>query len=84
MAGFEGRALRSAKATVPFLARFTGQGVAACSGAPVIVRTKVWVSEPAAFLAVIWILYFPDLVGVPEITPVVVFLVKPAGSGAAS
>ena len=83
MAGFEGSALRSAKATVPFLARFTGHGVDAASAAPVIDKAKVWVSKPEALLAVIWILNFPDLVGIPEITPVVVFTTKPAGSGVA-
>ena len=32
--GIDGRVLRSAKATVPFLARFTGQGVASGDANP--------------------------------------------------
>ena len=39
--GVDGRAVRSAKATVPFLARFTGQGVELGDGNPLIVRFKV-------------------------------------------
>src|SRR5205823_11255720 len=78
--GVDGRAVRSAKATIPFLARFTGQGVEAAATAPVIVRAKVPVPVPEAFVAVSWILNVPDLVGVPEITPVVGLRFKPAGS----
>ena len=79
MAGFEGRALRSAKATGPFLARFTGQGVAAASTAPVIVIGKVPLPVPEPFVAVRLRLYVPLLDGVPETTPVGLKL-KPAGS----
>ncbi len=44
--GVDGRVVRSAKAMVPFLARFTGQGVESGDGNPVIVRCKVPVSVP--------------------------------------
>jgi hypothetical protein len=39
--GVDGRVVRSANATVPFLARFTGQGVEQGGTAPVIIRFKV-------------------------------------------
>ena len=78
--GVDGRAVRSAKATIPFLARFTGQGVEAAATAPVTVRAKVPVPVPKAFVAVRWTLNVPDLVGIPEITPVVAFRLKPIGS----
>ena len=39
--GVDGRVLRSAKATVPFLARFTAHGVEPGDGNPVIVMFKV-------------------------------------------
>ena len=44
--GVDGRVVRSAKATVPFLARFTGQGVESGDGNPLIVRFKVPVPVP--------------------------------------
>ena len=80
MAGFEGSTLRSAKATVPFLARFTGHGVAAASAAPVIVIGKVPLPVPEPLVAVRLRLYVPLLDGVPEITPVVGLRLRPAGS----
>jgi len=39
--GVEGRAVRSAKATIPFLARFTGQGVESGGAVPLITRFSV-------------------------------------------
>jgi hypothetical protein len=39
--GVDGRAVRSAKASVPFLARFTGQGVESGDGNPWIDRFNV-------------------------------------------
>ena len=39
--GVDGRVVRSANATVPFLARFTGQGVEPGGTDPVIIRFKV-------------------------------------------
>jgi hypothetical protein len=36
--GVDGRVVTSPKATVPFLARFTGQGVESATGKPVIVK----------------------------------------------
>ena len=81
--GVDGRAVISAKATIPFLARFIGHGVESGDTAPVIVNVKVSVSNPQAFAAVIWTLTTPTSVGVPEITPVSVFTTKPSGSGTA-
>ena len=43
--GVDGSVVRSANATVPFLARFTGQGVESGDGNPVIVRCKVPVTS---------------------------------------
>jgi hypothetical protein len=45
----------------------------------VIVTAKVPVPVPKAFVAVSWTLNVPDLLGVPEIAPVVELMVKPAG-----
>ena len=47
--GVDGRAVRSAKAMVPFLARFTGHGVVPGDGNPLIVRFKVPVPLPHSF-----------------------------------
>ena len=44
--GVDGRVVRSAKATVPFLARLTGQGVESGDANPSIVRFKVPVPVP--------------------------------------
>ena len=44
--GVDGRAVRSAKAQVPFLARFTGQGVESGDENPLIVRFKIAVPVP--------------------------------------
>jgi hypothetical protein len=46
----------------------------------VIVSVKVPVPVPEAVVAVRLILNVPDLVGVPEIAPVVGLTLKPAGS----
>ena len=78
--GVAGRAVRSAKATIPFLARFTGQGVESGDIDPVIVRFKVPLPVPEALLAVSWMVNVPELVGVPEMFPVLVFRDKPWGS----
>ena len=77
--GVDGRAVRSAKATVPFLARFTGQGVESGDGNPVIVRFKVPVPVPQLFVAVSVTVNVPGLVGMPVMFPVVVFIDKPWG-----
>ena len=47
--GVAGRVVRSAKAQVPFLARFTAQGVLSGDGNPSIVRCKVAVPVPHSF-----------------------------------
>jgi hypothetical protein len=78
--GVDGRAVRSANATIPFLARLTGHGVGpAGAEAPVKVRATVPVPLPLALVAVSRILNVPVLVGVPKIVPFVVFRLKPAG-----
>ena len=82
MRGGDERAVRSAKATVPFLARFTGQGVESGDGNPLNVRFKVngLPGSPHASNAVSMTVGVPGLVGTPEIIPVVVFRDKPWGS----
>lgn len=78
--GIDGRVVRSANATVPFLARFTGQGVESGGADPVIIRFKVAVPEPHAFEQVSVAVNVPGLLGAPEIFPVAVFRDKPWGS----
>jgi hypothetical protein len=78
--GVDGRVVRSANARVPFLARFTGQGVDSAGADPVIIRCKVAVPEPHAFEQVSVTVNVPGLVGVPEILPVAVFRDKPWGN----
>ena len=78
--GLGGIAVRSAKATVPFLARFTGQGVESATGYPVTVRCKVPVpSGRHPFEQVSVTVHCPGSVGVPVMLPLVVLIVKPAG-----
>jgi hypothetical protein len=45
-----------------------------------IVMTSVALPVPPALVALIVTLYVPAVVGVPEIKPVLVFTVKPAGN----
>jgi hypothetical protein len=78
--GVDGRAVRSAKARVPFLARLTGHGVESGVTNPVIVRGTVMVAVPQLFDALSVIVNTPGLVGMPEISPVLGFTVKPWGS----
>ena len=52
-------------------------------GGGLIVKIKVALPVPLLLAALIVTLYVPAVVGVPEIAPVVVFTVKPAGSPAA-
>jgi hypothetical protein len=78
--GLGGRVVRSAKATVPFLARFIGQGVLSANGYAVIVRCKVPVpSGGHPFEQVSVIVHCPGPLGVPEMLPLVVLIVKPPG-----
>ena len=80
-AGLDERAVRSAKATVPFLARLTGQGLESGDIRPSIVRFKVrgGTEGPHAFDAVTVTVNDPGLVGMPEMFPVVGFRDKPWG-----
>jgi hypothetical protein len=80
MAGFDGRTVRSANAAVPFLARFTGQGVTPGDGNPSIVRFKVPWPVPHPFDALSVTVNVPGLVGMPKMSPVIGFTNKPWGS----
>jgi hypothetical protein len=77
--GVDGRAVRLAKAQVPFLATFTGQGVVPGDGNPLIVRCKVAVPVPHSFVALSVTVKFPGSVGTPVMFPLVVFIDKPWG-----
>jgi len=77
--GVDGRVVRSAKATVAFLARLTGHGVESGDGNPEIARFKVPVPLPHAFLAVSVMANDPGSVGMPVMFPLVVFIDKPCG-----
>ena len=77
--GVDGRVVRSAKATVPFLARFTAHGVLPGDGNPLIVRCKVPVPLPHSFVAVRVTVNLPGSVGTPVMFPLVVFIDKPWG-----
>jgi hypothetical protein len=48
--------------------------------AGLMVKVNVALPVPPALVALIVTLYVPAVVGVPEITPVLVFTLKPAGS----
>jgi hypothetical protein len=53
---------------------------------PIVITSVCWalvLQGPAPLLAVILTLVVPAVVGVPEITPVLVFTLRPAGSGLA-
>ena len=74
--------MRSAKARVPFLARFTGQGVLVGPGNPVIVRFKIAVPSGGHPFEQVWITVLPPgLRGVPKMLPLLVFIFKPEGRG---
>ena len=77
--GVDGRAVRSVKASVPFLARFTGHGVESGDGNPWIIRFKIAVPLPHEFVAVSVTLNVPGLLGVPVMFPLVVLMDKPRG-----
>ena len=78
--GVDGRVVRSVKASVPFRARLTGQGVESGVTNPVTVRVHVEVSmgQPGA-VTLSRMLKIPGLVGMPEIFPVLGFIDKPWG-----
>jgi len=48
--------------------------------AGLIVMTRVALPVPPALVALMVTLYVPAVVGVPEISPVIVFTANPAGS----
>ena len=78
--GVDGRAVRSAKATVPFLARLIGQGVVSGPIRPLIVTNKTpGAPVPHPFEALVVRVKPPGVVGVPEIIPVLGSKSKPAG-----
>jgi hypothetical protein len=78
--GVDGRAVRSAKARLPFLARLTGQGVESGVMNPVTVSLHVEVStaQPGA-VTLRMMSKIPGLVGMPEISPVLALIDKPWG-----
>ena len=78
--GVDGRAVRSANARVPFLARLTGQGVESGVISPLTVRVHVELSmgQPGA-VTLRMMSKLPGLVGMPEIVPVLGSIDKPWG-----
>jgi hypothetical protein len=48
--------------------------------AGLIVKVSVWLPVPPALVALIVTVYVPAVVGVPEINPVLVLTLKPAGN----
>ena len=78
--GVDGRVVRSAKASVPFLATLTGQGVESGVMSPLTVSLHVEVSmgQPGA-VTLSRMSKIPGLVGMPEIFPVLGFIDKPWG-----
>jgi len=80
MAGVDGRAVRSAKARVPFLATLTGQGVGSGVMSPVTVSCHVEVSgEQPGAVTLSMMLKVPGLVGMPKTVPVLASIDKPWG-----
>ena len=77
--GVDGRVVTSAKAMIPFRATLTGQGVESGPNRPSIVRFKSAVLVPHAFDTVSVTENAPGLVGMPEMVPVLGFIVKPLG-----
>ena len=77
--GVDGRLVKSAKATVPFLAKFTGQGLESGDIRPSIIRFKVAMPNPHAFVAVSVMVNVPGLVGIPEMVPVLGSIDTPWG-----
>jgi hypothetical protein len=77
--GVDGRVVASAKATIPFRATLIGQGVESGPIRPLIVRFKIPVSLPHAFVTLSVIVNAPGLVGMPEMVPVLGFIDRPCG-----
>ena len=77
--GVDGRVVRSAKATVPFLARFTGQGVESGVFARRSSGSTLRCQCHTAFVAVSVTVNVPGLVGMPEMVPVLGSIDKPWG-----
>jgi hypothetical protein len=79
--GIDGRAVSSAKATIPFLARLTGQGLESGDIRPSIIRFNVsgGLLTPHWFVAVSMTVNVPGLVGMPKTVPVFGSIDKPCG-----
>jgi hypothetical protein len=77
--GMDGRVVRSANATIPFLATLTGQGVESGPIRPSITRFNTPWPMPHWFVAVTVIVNAPGLVGMPEMVPVLGSIDKPWG-----
>ncbi len=76
--GVDGSAVRSAKATVPFLARLTAHGVESGDGNPLIVRFMNPVPVPHWLSVTVRVMVNdPGSVGVPVMIPLVVLIDKP-------
>jgi hypothetical protein len=77
--GVDGRVVRSAKATIPFLALLTGQGLESGPIRPSIIRFNTPWPKPHWFVAVSVTVNVPGLVGMPEMVPVFGSIDKPWG-----
>jgi len=77
--GVDGSVVRSAKARVPFRARFIGQGVEPGAGNPWTLKCKIPVSLPHAFVAVIVTSIGPISVGMPVMFPLLGSMDNPCG-----
>jgi len=78
--GVDGSVVRSAKARVPFRARFIAHGVESGAGNPWTLKCKSPVSLPHAFVAVTVTSIGPMLVGMPVMFPLLGFMDNPWGN----
>src|SRR6266404_5839896 len=75
--------VKTAPSTALCVPPFTIVMVSAGGGVLATVRTNVAVPVPPAFVEPITMLVLPAAVGIPLISPVLAFMVRPDGSGAA-